>query len=180
MKTTKNKPKNDSTLRLQLQRIKWKNGTRFLCDPEIAYEELESIRKTKGKLVPETVLEAARDNDNPLHLDFEWNNEIAGHKYRMNTARKMIGSIEVVYAQRPSRPVRMYSAVSAEHAARSEQRFVFAPTREILTDPRRRQELLSRALQDLTTFSIKYHDLSELSPVFQAIEKVSDELHPVM
>ncbi len=57
-----------------------------------ALAELEN----RGRLTPESVVEAARDSNSPLHEHFDWNDETAAHSHRMEQARRLIRSIKVL------------------------------------------------------------------------------------
>jgi hypothetical protein len=50
----------------------------------------------EGRLTPECVLEAAEDEDSPLHRFFEWDNDEAAHQYRIDQARRLIRGVRVV------------------------------------------------------------------------------------
>lgn len=57
----------------------------------------EITRKLKGELTPQAVIEDAKKVSSPLHKHFEWDDSIAGEKFRMYQARKLMGEIyEVV------------------------------------------------------------------------------------
>lgn len=48
-----------------------------------------------GVLTPEDVVTAAEPEDSPLHELFTWNNEVAGHKHRLDEARALIRTIKI-------------------------------------------------------------------------------------
>jgi hypothetical protein len=56
-----------------------------------AFEALES----KGRLDPEHVVDAAQDEHHPLHDHFEWDDSIAGHKYRLFQAEALIKRVKL-------------------------------------------------------------------------------------
>lgn len=78
---------------------------------------LQEIESRTGRLTPESVVDAARDPEHPLHECFTWNNTDAAHAYRLDQARKLIASVRVVietekrtlssvfYVRDPSMPV---------------------------------------------------------------------------
>jgi hypothetical protein len=45
-------------------------------------DQLQSIYDEQGVLTPALVVETARDENHPLHASFEWDDGIAGEKYR--------------------------------------------------------------------------------------------------
>ena len=74
----------------------WKKGSKHKVDATKAYAELERIRKKEGCLVPAVVVDAASKPRNPLHKEFEWDDGEAAIQYRLEQARKMLRSIEIV------------------------------------------------------------------------------------
>jgi hypothetical protein len=65
-------------------------------DVEQAAKELENIQLLYGELTSETLLKAAEPEDSFFHVAFEWNNDIAAHKFRLSQARDIINNVEVV------------------------------------------------------------------------------------
>lgn len=58
---------------------------------------LEAIAKANGGvLTPDAVVQAASNPKHVLHGDFDWDDAVAAHKQRLNTARQLITSIRVV------------------------------------------------------------------------------------
>lgn len=57
---------------------------------------LEAIREEKGKLTARDVVDEARSKKSPLHKAFEWDNEVAAEQFRLEQARSMIRSIQIV------------------------------------------------------------------------------------
>jgi hypothetical protein len=66
--------------------------------------ELLAIRAEHGRLTPHAVLEAATAEDHPLHARFEWDDSIAGHKYRLTQARELIRVVKEKYVDRSGNP----------------------------------------------------------------------------
>jgi hypothetical protein len=48
-----------------------------------------------GRLTPENVVRTARNKNNPLHAQFEWNDSAAARKYRTYQARELIHSFNI-------------------------------------------------------------------------------------
>lgn len=57
---------------------------------------VRDLYQEEGKVMPERVVELAKDRHHPLHKYFEWNDKVAGHEYRVEQAREMIREIEIV------------------------------------------------------------------------------------
>ena len=80
--------------------------------------ELDEIAaRERGNLEPQAVVDRARDPNNVLHDSFEWDDSIAGEKYRLEQARALITTIYVTvsspsgdnvrtlaYIRNPSKP----------------------------------------------------------------------------
>lgn len=64
----------------------------------------------RGLLMPERVIDAARDATSPMHAHFIWDNDEAAHKYRMHQARTLINSVEITINQQA--PVTVNAFVS--------------------------------------------------------------------
>lgn len=58
-------------------------------------ETLRSLERSDGRLLPATVVEAAKDPSSPLHSHFEWDDTAAAAKYRIDQARALIRSVKI-------------------------------------------------------------------------------------
>lgn len=73
-----------------------KGGTAPDTAPEILRRALAEIEDGSGRLTPDVVLAHAQAPTHPLHDRFEWDNEKASHQYRIEQARALIRSVQVV------------------------------------------------------------------------------------
>jgi hypothetical protein len=70
---------------------------KIIKDKEIVSKRLAEIASANnGSLTPDLVVKDAEDSSSPLHDLFEWDDSIAGHKYRIEQARQVITSVRVV------------------------------------------------------------------------------------
>lgn len=70
---------------------------KIIKDKEIVAKRLAEIAgRNGGSLTPDLVVKDAEDSSSPLHDLFEWDDSIAGHKYRIEQARQVITSVRVV------------------------------------------------------------------------------------
>jgi hypothetical protein len=70
---------------------------KIIKDKEIVSKRLAEIASANnGSLTPDLVVKDAEDSSSPLHELFEWDDSIAGHKYRIEQARQVITSVRVV------------------------------------------------------------------------------------
>lgn len=64
---------------------------RITSEVIVALAELEIV----GRFAPNDVVEAARDEDSPLHAFFEWDDSLAAEAHRVEQARRLIRSVRV-------------------------------------------------------------------------------------
>ncbi|QCI93376.1 hypothetical protein [Novosphingobium sp. EMRT-2] len=146
---------------------RWKEGARISVDPQAAGDELERIRvRHNGRLEPEWVVHTAKAAKNPLHDLFEWDDNVAAQNYRVDQARGIIRSIEVVVeAAEERKPMRAFVSVVQERD-RSYTSVVHA-----MSDPDLRKQVLRAALTELEAWRKRYAELVELAQVFAAIDE---------
>jgi hypothetical protein len=58
---------------------------------------IKSLGDDQGHIEPINVLEAARDINNILHEDFEWDDDIASEQYRIEQARRLIKFVRLPF-----------------------------------------------------------------------------------
>lgn len=66
-----------------------------LSDEEKAALLREIAEQNDGRLEPQKVVEASEDASHPFHPWFDWDNEIAGPKHRLEQARALIRSVRI-------------------------------------------------------------------------------------
>ena len=90
--------------------LRFKHGIQTLgglTADEVGYIINEILRKKREEaddprllLQPQDLIDAAEPPDSELHDLFEWDDTIAARKWRLNQARKLIKSIEVIVEPR--------------------------------------------------------------------------------
>ena len=145
----------------------WKEGSRLSGDAQKAGEELERIRtRHNGRLEPEWVVHEAKAKRNPLHDLFEWDDNVAAQNYRVDQARGVIRSIDVVVEEvEAPKPVRAFVSVW-----RGSDRS-YTSVSHAMSDPKLRQQVLAEALASLEAWRKRYAELEELADVFAVIDK---------
>lgn len=96
-------------------------------------DALQGIYDRRGELTPRLVVDESRDENHPLHSRFEWDDEIAGEKWREQQAQELIRKVRIVYREatetEPEQSVRYW------HAVRDEDGYAYKPATEIREDP---------------------------------------------
>lgn len=150
----------------------WKTASYIKADANVAGKQCEELEKTVG-LTPKNLLNANRDENAPLHNEFEWRDDIAAERYRENQARHIIACLCIraeTTSGGQSEPVRAFLKTEPEPEYQS--------LNVILQSADSHSAMLATALKELKAFQNKYKMLSELKPLFdvmEGIEEVRDE-----
>jgi hypothetical protein len=117
-----------------------------------------------GRLNAQTLVDVNRPEDAPLHSCFEWNDVLAAEEWREHQARNIINSITVV-TMPGQEPVRAYFNIHTKLPN-------YESVQAIVQQEDKYQLLLEMAKKELSAFTRKYKQLSELSKVFDAINEL--------
>lgn len=142
--------------------------------------ELEKIQSKQGKITAEQIVAAASRANHPLHDEFEWDNGVAGHQYRLMQARAMLRKVtfvkvshgmttkSVAYIRDPTLPAYQQGYISVQRLNEDRQ----AARTAILAEFVRIRGALTRA-RDLAA-SLNCEDLidSLLSNVSQTSQSI--------
>lgn len=134
-------------------------------------QTLEEIReKCGGVLTEEAVVKAARPKDHPLHNRFTWDNTEAAKLWRLEQARALIRSVYVTIEPRKDSPilVRAYASLPTDRKGEGGYRAI----QDVLSNKQQRRELFTTALAELEALRKRYSNLKELTPVFEALDRV--------
>jgi hypothetical protein len=117
--------------------------------------------------VPDAIVEQARDVSSPLHRYFEWNDSKAAHKHRLDQARTMIRSIEIVRTDTRGSEQRIRAIEHVKGVG-------YASTNEILKSVDQTKNLLERFMSEVDALTRRweaYAHLPEVAAVLGAIKK---------
>ena len=139
--------------------VAWRIQGYYKADAQKVAEEIGF-----GKFTPLEVLEKAKDETTELHKCFEWNDSIAAEKYRLEQAKNIIRMLVYEKETKEQAVVRYYAKTETKH--------VYQSTKQFLVQEDEYQGLLRRALAELEAFKKKYHTLTELESIFEAMETI--------
>lgn len=120
-------------------------------------DELLAIRAERGQLTPAAVVEAATPEDHPLHHRFEWDDAVAGHKYRLTQAKQLIRVVKETYVDRSGSP----EEVRFFHAIPREEGMVYEPLTEIVTDDLASKVLIQSMEREWRSLRKRYEKFTE-------------------
>jgi len=120
-------------------------------------DEMNRVRDERGELTDEALVAAATPKAHPLHNRFEWDNRIAGHKYRLVQAQELIRTVHIteVTPTDELRKVRAFVSVPRPEGRRYE------PTTEVAEDPIARQLVLREMKREWIAFKARYEGMAE-------------------
>lgn len=123
------------------------------------------VRKDKGFLLPQTVLEAARPVNSVLHKHFCWDDTEAAELYRLIQAKELIRvTVHWIEIGGERRSVRVFVSLSPDRDKGRGYREIVT----VLENKSLREQMLRDALEDLALFERRYQHLKELTAVFTA------------
>jgi len=149
---------------------KWKSGARAKVKAQVAGEELERIRIRDGEeLSPEAVVTEARKKKSPLHDEFEWDDTVAAHEFRLEQARCMIRSVLVT--REGGKEIRAFLNVRVEAADEDAPAKVYTSIERAMSDPVFRAQVLAKARKELQEWRKRYNDLEEFASIYRAMDE---------
>jgi ribosome-associated translation inhibitor RaiA len=140
-----------------------------LHDKLLAESEHLRALNPNGLLVPDDVVDFARNPNTAWHSQFEWDDTKAAHQFRLVRARTVI-RVLVVYEQNTGQPIKGFVSLVSQ---RQQPRGGYDSTINVLSNEETREELLADALSELRRVQAKYSMLAELADVFAAIDAVN-------
>lgn len=132
---------------------------------QVAGEIMEQLEQSEHGLSPASLLDASRDENAPLHGEFEWDDAKAAEGYRLHQAANLIRNI-VITVEETNEPERAF-------VANGERQSAYVALQSALTNEAWKASLLEAAKRDMQAFAGKYRRLEQLAEVINAMAKVS-------
>lgn len=136
---------------------KW-NASGFKADADKVGKELEGIERD-GELTNSNLVEFAKKNtDSELNKCFEWNDTIAGEKYRLVQANNILQSISIVVNDvEPKEVTKAFINIRT-----SEEKRVFKNIISVIENDEEYNQLKEKARQDFISYKNKYDKILKL------------------
>lgn len=147
----------------------WKPSAGIKVDPQIAGETVEMLReRLGGQVKPADLLAHAEQSNSPLHAAFEWDNDRAAAKHRLDQAAHILRSLVVTVKMQPKAEERFMRAfVSVIHRERGRG---YTSLAAAMSDADYRAQVIANALRELQAWRERYGDYSELAQMHAAID----------
>lgn len=138
-----------------------------------AGRELERIRKEKGGLTPQVVVECARSGVSPLHGLFVWDDKVAADRYRLAQANTVVHSVMVQVDDDERMESRFIRAFVGAGLKRAEATPVRARlTQELTATPVSSASRLEHAWSALLAWREKYGDIEDFGVIVRSIDRI--------
>jgi hypothetical protein len=130
--------------------------------------ELTAIYRKRGELTPQSVVDEARPEGAPLHSRFEWDNDIAGEKYRIVQAQQLIRAVKIEYtdASGETKRVRGFFPIR-DNTDDNSGKTGYSPTEDIVQDELHLRILLKQCEREISDLKRKYGHLSEFAELIR-------------
>lgn len=155
------------------------NGFSLPVKAEVVADSLLNIYKKNHKqLTAHAVVEEARKKQHPLHPCFEWNDSVAGEKYRLHQARNIINCVTLVKTV-ADKKVEVKAFVNIQrnqqgnltHSFFSKGESYYISVSDALKQSDTKKYTMELAVNELKIWLNKYKSLNELSEMMSAIEQ---------
>jgi len=142
-----------------MKKYKARKGAPFLKkDAQKVGEELAKVGKISN-LTPEAVVETAKDKKSILNKYFDWNDDEAGEKWRLQQARNIVSHVvEIVIIRGKEEETKSFVAVVTQENER-----VYVTHAEAIKNPSYRKQLLGQMETTL-------QNLLNLIKIFSSLE----------
>ena len=150
---------------------KWE-GYKYNVSANIVGAHCEAIEARNGKVTSKDLVDDARDESSELHSLFEWDDAIAGEKYRRNQAQTILAALKIVIEDKPKEAVTVKAFVNVSPEPRSNASYV--NVKAALENEEHKNAVLANAKRELYIVRMKYNTLAELSKVWAAIDEAME------
>lgn len=135
------------------------------ADPVKVGNELSELGETVNE---RQIVDKAKDTTTELNKCFEWNDEVAADKFRLEQARRICTMLHIVYLddkkQEDEKP-KEFRVLMHEPGNPG-----YTQTMVIFKQEDRYESLLKQAMYELRCFKNKYSMIQELKPIFDLID----------
>lgn len=135
---------------------------------------IDQIRaENDGECRPDQLLEKSRSKRSPTHKLFEWDDTVAGERYRIAQASYAIRKINVVYVTpKGGQPKATRAVVSVRSKTGERGSRAYVSVSDAMNDREWRDEVLTSALNQLRQWRAKWFQLNEIADAGDAIQFV--------
>lgn len=135
----------------------------YKADAQKIGEALERIASVSGgSLTPTSVVEAAKNQRNPLHKHFEWDDSIAAQSWRIEQARSIIQCIHAMDDDAESGRARAFISVTTKDGT------AYHTLGAIKESVDLQAQVLKQAERDLEAFEKRYKSIQDICAIVKS------------
>ncbi len=151
-----------------MQEYRFKPGSRFAVPAQLVGDRLAALTAVNGHVTAPEVVEDARPADAQLHRLFEWDDSVAGEKFRIEQARHVIRSVHPVHvdAQGHPRPV-----LGWVHVDLPDEGPCYVSTARAVSEPELQEQVEADAIKAFEALSLRYEHLASLRGFFAELDR---------
>lgn len=138
----------------------WGDGWHPKMDANVVGGVVEKIESEHGAVTKELLLEESRPEDSATHSMFEWDNDKAAEKWRLEQAKQTINALRVVYVKPDKEKVTVKAFVNVSDFS---NKAVFRNVDIALRDEDMREIYLKRIRSELEAYIKRNQDFEELA-----------------
>lgn len=131
-------------------------------------EIAEIADENNGILRAIDVVRKAKNPKTELHSQFEWDNDKAGHQWRLFQARQLIVRVYITTPEREEPIQAFVSLISDRQNSDGGYRSIVS----VMSDSQQRAQIINQILQQIGYWQEKYREIMELRPIFKAAETI--------
>lgn len=147
-------------LRDEALKFRFTREAGFGVSADVAGRELRRIAQQHGHITSKMVVDESRPEDAALHPAFEWDDGIAGERYRLHQASSLVRAVVVVPPEKSEAPEhRAYVLTSVE----TEPRPVYVDAQTVVDTPSMFADALGRLERRLTDAKQSVEELRGLA-----------------
>ncbi len=141
---------------------------------QVIGERIEELaEENNGHVTPEIVVIDAKFKKSTLHNQFDWDDKVAGAKWRIIQARYLLGRIEVVIKTNgDEEPVKAFHNVVILNEKEKISERVYMPLINVMSDAEYHQQIIEKALAELDGWRKRYKEYQELNHFIKIIEEI--------
>ena len=145
----------------------------FSVPAQIVGAECERIEKECGSVTCEKLVDSARDMSSACHNLFEWDNEVAGEKWRLQQAKTVLCCLKIeVTNNEDNEPKQIKAFINTNPNNTKAQ---YCSFKNVMSDTYLMASAVERAKRELNMFLDKYNTFNELLPINKAIQSFLDQ-----
>lgn len=146
------------------KQYKWKFGFFKQADAQKIGEELDEM----STINVDNILEKAKNENTELNKIFDWDNEIAGEKWRRQQANQMIQDLQVVVVKgdKENKPKTTKAFVTLKRETEYE------PIEAVVNDPLKYESLREIALNKIRKIRQDYAEVESLKELYAMIDSL--------